>query len=172
MVPDSVKADLWDLKAKAERPPDFRTTNKPPSPSLWEQANTPLIPHIANAAHAIADYLDAPKLDRSETETAIRGFLAGATTGAGDLLGSFTSPIGLALTAAGFGPESRLVKTVPGFKAALELPAVRTLQRLVRTSGGAAFAGHRAERVVTAPTWTEKAQGIGEMAAGGLGIAP
>src|SRR5437763_8268478 len=62
-VPDSVKADLWDLKAKAERPPDFRTTNKPPSPSLWGQANTPLIPHIANAAHAIADYLDSPKLD-------------------------------------------------------------------------------------------------------------
>ena len=37
-IPDSVKADLWDLKAKAERPPDFKTTNEPPSPSLWQQA--------------------------------------------------------------------------------------------------------------------------------------
>src|SRR5881394_3976543 len=73
-------------QARGEPPPDFTTTNAPPSPSLWEQANTPLIPHIANAAHAIADYLDAPKLDRSETEAKIRGFLAGATTGAGELL--------------------------------------------------------------------------------------
>src|SRR5947207_1332052 len=38
------------------RPPDFRVTNAPPSPSLSERANPPLIPHIPKAARAIADH--------------------------------------------------------------------------------------------------------------------
>jgi hypothetical protein len=153
------------------RSPNFTTTNEPPTPSMWEQANTPLIPHIANAAHAIADYLDAPKLDRSKTMAQIRGFFAGATTGAGDVLSSFTSPIGLALTLAGLGPESKIAEVVPGLKALTELPAVQTLQRVVRGGAGTAIGAHGAAQVVSAPTYTGKAQGLAELAAGGTSAA-
>jgi hypothetical protein len=44
---------------------------------LWDALNTPLIPHIAEAAHAIAAHIDAPALDRSKLTAQIRGFFAG-----------------------------------------------------------------------------------------------
>ena len=163
-----------DPNAGAARKPDFVSSNVPvPEGTLskvWSAANTPLLPQIADAAHAIADHLDQPKLDRSETEAKIRGFLAGATTGAGDVAASFTSPIGLALTAAGIGPESKIAEAVPALKTMLDLPAVRTLQRAVQTGAGAAFAGHGAVQAATAPDLAGKAQGVVEMAAGGLGM--
>ena len=165
-----VRAKVPGVYDAIPQPAAFKATNTPPSPSMWERANTPLIPQIADAAHAIADHLDQPKLDRSETEAKIRGFLAGATTGAGDVAASFTSPIGLALTAAGLGPESKIAEAVPALKTMLNLPAVRTLQRAVQTGAGAAFAGHGAEQVATAPTLAGKAQGLVEMATGGIGI--
>jgi hypothetical protein len=170
-----------------ERPPDFRVANEPPSPSLWERANTPLIPHIHAAGKAIADWMDRPWMTVGTPERGrykwgeefttklnaqLRGAVAGGVEGAADLLASFTSPVGLALSLAGLGPESKLVETVPALKPLLELPAVRTAQRAVQTGAGAGFAAHGAGRVATAPTWGEKAEGVVELAAGGLGLSP
>lgn len=152
--------------------PDFTATNEPPSPSLWARANTPLIPQIADAAHAIADHLDAPAIHRSKMEAQVRGFLAGATGAAGDVAASFTSPIGLALSLAGLSGESAMAQGVPGLKALLELPAVRTLQKSVQAASGAAFAGEGAARAVNAPTIGGKAQGVAEAATGALGMVP
>lgn len=138
--------------------------------SAWSMANTPLVPQIADAAHAIANHIDAPKQDRSKTIAQIRGFLAGATQGTGDLLAGFTSPVGIALTLAGLGPESRLAEMAPAFKRLLSLPEIKVLQRAVQTGSGAAFGAHGAAQVVTAPTLGEKAQGVVEMATGALGV--
>lgn len=137
--------------------------------SFWQRANTSLVPHIADAADVIANYLDAPTLDRSKTEAQIRGFLAGATQGAGNVLSSFTSPVGLALTAAGLGEDSTIVRAIPALRDLVALPAVKNLQAAVRGLSGAAFAAHGAGQVLTAPTATEKGMGVAEAAAGALG---
>lgn len=151
--------------------PNFKAQNEPPSPSMWTRANTPLVPQIADAAHAIADHLDQPKLDRSETEAKIRGFLAGATTGAGDVAASFTSPIGLALTLSGLSGDSAAVKAIPGLKALLDLPAIRVLQRTVQTGAGAGFGAEGVSRMVNEPTLGGKAEGLVEAASGAAGVA-
>lgn len=152
--------------------PNFSATNEPPSPSLWARANTPLVPQIADAAHAIADHLDAPAMHRSKTEAQIRGFFSGATGAAGDVAASFTSPIGIALTLAGLSGESAIAKSVPAIKALLELPAVQALQKTVQATSGAAFAGEGATRMVNEPTIGGKAQGLVELATGAAGVVP
>src|SRR5438067_6078998 len=91
------------------------------SPDVFEMLTSPLVPQIADAAHAIADHIDAPKLNRSEGEARVYGFIAGATSAAGDLLAGFTSPIGIAMTLAGLGPESRVAEAVPALKGLLKI---------------------------------------------------
>jgi hypothetical protein len=134
----------------------------------WDFLNTPLAPQIATAAKAIANQLDAPRLDHPVDPRAAFG--AGAVAALGDLAASFTSPLGIALTLAGLGPEGAIASKIPALKSLLTLPAVRTLQRAVQVAGGAGFTTHGATRVVTAPTLSEKAQGLVEMAAGGAGV--
>ena len=158
--------------------PDFTTTNEKPSASLWEKANTPLIPQIQQAAHAISDYLSQPRLNEAQMNehvsgigtlsAALRGGAAGAVEGAGDLLSGFTSPVGVALFLSGLSSESAIAKAVPGLRSLLELPAVKGLQRAVQGGAGAAFAGHGAAQVATAPTLAGKAQGVVEAATGAL----
>lgn len=164
----------------AEATPNFRSSNEKDeqgnalvrgASNLWETLNTPLLPQIADAAHAIAKHIDAPALDRSETMAKVRGFLAGSTEGAGNVLAGFTSPIGIALSLAGIGEDSAIVKAVPALKSLVALPEVRTLQRAVQGTAGAAFAAHGTARAVTAPTIGEQLQGVGEAAAGLAGAA-
>ena len=160
--------------------PDFRTTNEKDAGgaatvgdavgAAWNWANRPLIPQIADAAHAIAEHIDAPTLTRSKTVAQILGFVAGATGAAGDVAASFTSPLGLALTLAGVGPEGSLARRLPALKGVLELPAVQRLQRAMQVSGGAGFTAQGAHQVVTAPTVGGQLAGVAQMAAGGAGV--
>lgn len=136
---------------------------------VWNTLNTPLIPQIADAAHAIAAHIDAPALDRSETIAHIRGFFSGATEGAGDLAAGMTSPVGIALTLATAG-EGAIVSRLPALKSIFALSKVKALQRAVQATAGVGFGVHGAERVVNAPTLAEKAQGVAEMASGALGV--
>jgi hypothetical protein len=147
----------------------------------WDWANTPFLPQIAAAAHEIANYMSRPQLAESEANDTvpglgtasamIRGGAAGAVEGAGNVLSSFTSPIGIALTLAGLKGEGVIAENIPAMKSLLDLPAVQALQRAVQGASGAGFAAHGAHKAVTAPTLAEKAQGVVEMAAGGLGVA-
>lgn len=161
--------------------PDFKTHNAADEAGnpivsgighAWDVANTPLVPQIAAAAHAIASHLDAPALDRGKTDAQIRGFLAGATEGAGNVLASFTSPVGIALTLAGLGEGSAVARYVPGVKALLELPAVQALQKAVRVGGGSAFAAHGAGRVAAGDSAADRLAGVAEMAGGLAGALP
>jgi hypothetical protein len=168
--------------------PDFRASNATDdqgSPIVagaskaWQIGNTPLIPQIADAAHAIATYMSKPSMgdqrlnDRipglGTVSAALRGGAAGMVEGAGDLASGFTSPIGIALTLAGLGGEGAAARAIPGLKGILELPAVRSLQRAAQAVGGGAFAAHGAGEVVNAPTIGGKARGVVEVATGALG---
>lgn len=164
------------------QPPDFQTTNEPPSPSLWEQANTsPFHDKIQGAAQAIANFLSEPHLNEAQMNEKVpgvgtahamfRGGVAGMVEGAGHVAESFTTPIGIAMTLAGLGGESTLVGKVPGLARILELPAVRILRKSVQGVAGGLFAGHGVQEVVTAPTLAGKAQGALEAATGALGMA-
>lgn len=143
----------------------------------WHLLNTPLLPQIKQAASAIANQIDAPRLkNKSEPfgttffqSPEFRGFVAGATEGAGDVAASFTSPIGIALLLSGIGPASKIAKAYPSIAALTKLPQVVKLQRAVQVGAGTAFAGHGAHTAATAPTWGEKAMGITEFAAGAAG---
>lgn len=139
--------------------------------SAWDALNTPLVPQIADAAHAIAAHIDAPKLDRSVTEAQIRGYMAGTTDAVGKLASGFTSPIGLALTLAGLSSESTVVKSVPALKSLVSIPEVQTLQRAVQATAGAGFTAHGASRMVNGETTGDKLQGLAEAASGVAGTS-
>jgi hypothetical protein len=168
-----------DVSALMQQPM-FHTTNDRDSQGnpiidavshVWHAANTPLIPKIAEAAHAIAAHIDTPTLDRSRLAAQIRGFLAGATEGAGDVASAFTSPVGLALTVAGLGSESAIVRDIPALKGLLQLPQVQALQRAVQATGGAGFAVHGANQAVNGETAGQRLMGVAEAAAGAAGVA-
>src|SRR6267378_4398200 len=153
--------------------PDFKGTNEPPSPSLWAQANTsPIHAQIQAASHAVADYLSQPRQGDAQLNehvkglgtlsAMLRGGAAGMVEGAGNVLESFTTPVGIALTLAGLTGESAIVKQVPGLKALVDLPAVAKLRTAVQTGAGAAFAAHGAGEIATNPTLAGKAQGVVE----------
>src|SRR4051812_45847427 len=100
--------DAW-TPGPAPMAADFSATNEKDASgnavvarvsNAWDWANTPLVPQIAQAAHAIAAHIDAPRLDQSRTLAQIKGFLAGSTEAAGTAAAGFTSPLGLALTLA------------------------------------------------------------------------
>lgn len=184
-VPQDLHPPLPAIGAEVpQTPPIFRSSNELDAEGhsvvrdtvegvgkAWHWLNTPLLPQIQQAADAIADHLDAPRLDRSEFEAQVRGFAAGALHGAGGVAAGFSSPLGIALTLAGLGPESSIVKRVPGLQSLLELPAVRTLQRAVQGTAGAGMAAHGAGQVVTGESATDKFLGVAEAAAGLAGVA-
>lgn len=164
----AIGADVTSMVA-----PNFKTTvnASESNPSLWQSLNTPLVPQIKEAASAIAEWMDRPTLERSRFSAQAHGAVAGAVQGAGDLLSGFTSPVGIALTLAGLGPEGSAAKAIPGLSTILKIPAVQNLQRAVQGLSGGAFAAHGAGEALTAPTLQGKAQGVVEMASGGLGVA-
>jgi hypothetical protein len=181
-VPDPPPVDRRDAVYRA--PNDTDAAGNPivaGVSNVWTAANTPLIPQIAQAGHAIAQYLSTPHLGDQELNDRFpklglgtlaamaRGGGAGMVEGAGDMAASFTSAAGLAMFLAGLGSDSVLFKQVPALVRLLNLPAVRGLQRAVQAAGGAAFATHGAARVWNDPTLGGKALGATEIAAGGLG---
>lgn len=158
--------------------------------SSWKGLNTPLLPQIAQAAHAIAMKATEPNMaDQLQYEASNRllpglgtmgvmykGFKAGVVEGAGDLLSTFTSPIGIALSLTGLGPESKALAKLPALQKMAGLPEVQALTRAVHVAAGAGFYGHGLETIANATTWTERAQGVIEAATGAVagvhGLAP
>ena len=171
---------LADVETPA---PDFKTANEKDAQgnavvSLWDKANTPLVPQIADAAKAIGAYLNQP-VNADDTllnhiHAQLKGFREGAITGAGQMLAGFTSPVGLALTVAQLGPESAALKQVPGLASVLKLPAVQALQKAVSVGAGLGFAAQGAGDVASglgAGDYGQVARGVAEGASGLAGVA-
>jgi hypothetical protein len=135
-----------------------------------DAASTPLLPSIARGAKALADRLSEPRLADAQlndvipgagtVSAMIRGGLAGGVQGAGDLLASFTSPLGAAATVSGLGAERA--------GAAGLVNAARAL-RGVEAATGAAFAERGLEQAASAPDLAGKAIGVAQAAGGALG---
>lgn len=187
------EADLSrPLGGGVERKADFQQSDKSPNDlSMWEKLNTSLVPQVSQAADAIAKYMDVPSLGDSISDAQLKGFYRGATEGAGRVLGGMLSPMGIALTLAGLGPETSVLKGIPGLAKVLGLPQVQALQTAVRGAGGAAFTGHGAYEMASHGLEATKAhdaagnidadklkaalygmaQGGTEVAGGALGVA-
>ena len=161
-------------KSRAAAPQDdydiVPLVKKADAPGTWERLNTPLLPQIGRAGRAAANFISQPRLDENVPEflrvpiAMQRGLLAGSLEGAANLIEGFTSPVGLATTAAGL-PAARYV-------APALVPAVSAAQRLVGGGAGAMFAAEGVKNLVTAPTLGEKAAAIPQIAAGLLGVQP
>lgn len=65
---------------------------QPVSPGLAEWSEKPLVTFPTRVARDIGDRLTEPSLDRGKTEAQLRGFLAGALEGIGNLLTDATIP--------------------------------------------------------------------------------
>lgn len=150
--------------------PDLLDAQVADAPGIWERLNTPLLPQIGQAGRAAANFISQPRLDKNVPEflrvpiAMQRGLLAGSLEGAANLVEGFTSPVGLATTAAGL-PAARYV-------APALVPAVSAAQRLVGGGAGAMFAAEGVKNVATAPTLGEKAAAVPQIAAGLLGVQP
>lgn len=161
-------------QSRAAAPPNdydiVSLVKKADDPGTWERLNAPLLPQIGRAGRAAANFISQPRLDKNVPEflrvpiAMQRGLLAGSLEGAANLIEGFTSPVGLATTAAGL-PAARYV-------APALVPAVSAAQRLVGGGAGAVFAAEGVKNLVTAPTLSEKAAAIPQIAAGLLGVQP
>jgi len=171
-------------------PPQQPTAAPPsdPQPSTagkaWDWMNTPLAPWIASAAHDIAQRYTAGGSDLTDQaandlipgmgtlHAMSRGLMGGVVEGAGNFAATLTSPVGIALTLAGLGPESSLARRLPAAKGFLDLPSVQALQRAVQVSAGTAFEGHGLQQTATGVyegNYPKAAQGIAETAMGTVG---
>ena len=99
--------------------------------ALWEKVNTPIVPQFGTESHKVADEIDAPSLDRSKLMAQIRGFIAGAHAGSGDVVSSLTSPLNVASTllSAGAGQAAQkgymgISKGARAIDAAMQVPYV------------------------------------------------
>jgi hypothetical protein len=77
---------------------------------IWEKVNTPLTDLPSRVAGKLADKIDQRSLDENPFMAKVKGFFAGATQGAGDVASSLSSPLNLALTAAGGAGELAAAK--------------------------------------------------------------
>lgn len=133
-------------------------------------ATSPLVPQIAEAADAVADAMDKPRLDRSRLEAQIVGALAGVTQGIGDVASSFTSPVNIAMMLAGLGPTSRLTKAIPGMSKLLELKPIANLQRAVSAIGSGAAVEQGGKEVIFGEDLQHRAMGLAQAAGGAAGL--
>lgn len=68
---------------------------------LLSRATTPLIPQVGEAADSAAQTMTTPKLDESPMMAKLKGFGAGALSGAGHYISDNTSPANIAALLAG-----------------------------------------------------------------------
>jgi hypothetical protein len=177
---ESPKTLTVPLSALKAAPPPDTTATEPPEvepPDLleklgkgWAALNKPLIPQIQTAAKAVADTIDSPSLTRGEWTATLEGLGAGLVEGAGDVAASFTSPLGIALTLAGLGPQSKIAQKFPAIQKLLNQPAVKALQTATQATAGAGITAEGAKNVATGDTLTEKAFGVAQVAGGLAGV--
>lgn len=150
------RASLSDV-ASVEPAPDGRSLFARGVDAL----SAPLLPQIATGARAVENYITTPRLSDSRGLAMLKGAVGGAVAGAGDVVGSFTSPLGLAATLSGVGAERA---------GAAELINTARALRGLEAASGAAFSARGLEQVASAPTLPEKAMGLTQAAAGALGV--
>lgn len=147
---DSPKQDTSNPE-KAEPEPGFLSR-------AWKTLSSPLTDLPSKTANYLADKIDEPKLDQSPAVASMKGFLAGATKGAGDLVSGFTSPLNLGLTATGLAEASPVLESIQ--------PLMASARRLL----SAPVAAHGVGQVVTSPTAGGKLMGGLEAILGGSGM--
>lgn len=123
--------------------------------------NTPLLPQIETGSTAAAESFQHPDADDPVWLARVKGFAGGALEGAGRVLAGFTSPLGIATTAAGIGAPRA---------AAAGLTSTARALRGAEAASGAAFGARGLEQALDAETVPEVALGVAQTAAGVLGM--
>lgn len=139
---------------------------------IWDRANAPLLPQIAEGARSLSERIASPSRAGQlfDVATALatrsrpgeaRGFVAGAIEGAGDVAASRTSPANLALTAASAGAAGAGRAGLTNVSRALHG---------VEAAAGGAYAAEGAHTIATAPDAAGKLMGVAEVAGGAAGV--
>lgn len=129
----------------------FDVLSEPSAPGRWVQQK----------ARSFSDWLTTPRLDDSRAWAMAKGFLGGATEGAGDVAAGYSSPVGIAAGLSGLGAEKA--------GAAGLVNAARAL-RGIEAATGAGLAARGLEQAAEAPDLAGKALGVSQAAAGALGV--
>ena len=128
----------------------------------WKAISEPLTDLPSKFASSVADYIDAPSLERSPMMARIQGFGAGAIQGLGDIASSLTSPINLATTALTAGS---------GMAAKQGLSTIAKGLSIGSKIAAAPMVAHGGMQVLDPETsLTEKGFGLAEMAGGGAAM--
>jgi hypothetical protein len=114
---------------------------------------------IERQSDALADWIQPPS--KGEPVDPRAAFGAGAVQGAGRVVSSFTSPLGIAAALSGVGAERAGASGL--------VNAARAL-RAVEATSGAAFGARGVEQAATAPDWAGTALGVAQAAGGALGV--
>jgi|SRR5215471_4476018 len=161
------KPDLSDFPDVSDFPD--KPTVKPGGliSRTWHAISDPLTDAPSRFAKSVADYIDQPVNADDSYLSGLRarakGFAAGATEGLGNIASSLTSPLSLATIGLG-GAEYAAGKT--GFSTLAN--AANFANKVV----GAPLVAHGAINVLHPDsTLSERAQGLAEMAGGGLAMA-
>jgi hypothetical protein len=96
-----------DILAEARRRESEAPAEEPSMlKKAWDWANTPLTDAPSRLASKEADFIDQRSLNESPTAARLKGFVAGAEQGAGNLVSGLSSPLNLALTALSGGASA------------------------------------------------------------------
>lgn len=150
------------LSDTSDKSNNTQVTEKQPEGFLsraWKTLSSPLTDLPSKAASYLADKIDEPRLNQSPDVASMKGFLAGATKSAGDLVSGLTSPLNLGLSVTGAAEASPLLEAIR--------PEMTGLRRLL----SAPVAIHGASQAVTAPTIPGKLMGGLEAIIGAAGVA-
>jgi len=159
------------------KPPDLDEYGNPATPEqsfgsqVWQALNEPLTDLPSRASKLISNNLPSAMQMRGDNswhdtyakfDNQVRGFLQGATEGAGDLATAMTSPINLGVGIASGGSNLALKAGLPEIAEGLSLGSkVASLPMI----------GHGLERMSDPnATLGERGQGLVEFAGGGLGL--
>lgn len=128
---------------------------------VWERLNTPLTTLPSKLATKAADVIDQRHLDESPMMARVKGFLAGATQGAGDFASSMTSPVNLATMAAGAGATGAAKAGLTGLSRGARV-AEAALQAPMIAQG--------ANQMANGQGPVEKGMGVAQLAGGLAGV--
>lgn len=142
------------------QPLDIQPIESPTQKSTWATVNTPLSDIGSRTAKKVSDFILDPTADASQQWFLTpRAFIAGAAKGAGDIVDSLTSPLGIATT---------LLTAGSGAAAKTGLPIVA--RGLMGAASAPAIAHGGGQILDPESSLSERAWGTAELAGGLAGL--
>lgn len=144
-------------KTPVEQPPN----EQPQSGWLnkaWHAISDPLTTTPSRFAGEVADWIDQPSADRSESSAYLHGLAGGSIQGIGDVISGMTSPINLATMAAGGGEYAAMKAGLPKIAQALNIASKVSAAPMIAHGG--------IEALSPESTLGERGFGLAEMAGG------